>query len=56
LYSRLWVKILRDLGYLSFDEPFKKLINQERSQAIQGLFTGRPLNGITEDEETTAAR
>ncbi|MBL7851437.1 MAG: leucine--tRNA ligase [Cyclobacteriaceae bacterium] len=28
LYSRLWVKILHDLGYLNFDEPFKKLINQ----------------------------
>ena len=28
LYSRLWVKILCDLGYLNFDEPFKKLINQ----------------------------
>ena len=28
LYSRLWVKVLFDLGYLSFDEPFKKLINQ----------------------------
>jgi len=28
LYSRLWVKILHDLGYLEFDEPFKKLINQ----------------------------
>jgi leucyl-tRNA synthetase len=28
LYARLWVKILHDLGYLTFDEPFKKLINQ----------------------------
>lgn len=28
LYSRLWIKILHDLGYLKFDEPFKKLINQ----------------------------
>lgn len=28
LYSRLWVKVLHDLGYLKFDEPFKKLINQ----------------------------
>ncbi len=28
LYSRLWVKILHDLGYLNFDEPFRKLINQ----------------------------
>jgi leucyl-tRNA synthetase len=28
LYSRLWTKVLYDLGYLTFDEPFKKLINQ----------------------------
>ena len=28
LYARLWVKILFDLRYLKFDEPFKKLINQ----------------------------
>ena len=28
LYARLWIKVLHDLGYLGFDEPFKKLINQ----------------------------
>lgn len=28
LYSRLWTKVLHDLGYISFDEPFKKLLNQ----------------------------
>lgn len=28
LYSRMWTKVLFDLGYLSFDEPFKKLVNQ----------------------------
>jgi leucyl-tRNA synthetase len=28
LYSRLWIKVLHDLGYLDFDEPFRKLINQ----------------------------
>lgn len=28
LYSRLWTKVLYDLGYLGFDEPFKSLINQ----------------------------
>jgi leucyl-tRNA synthetase len=28
LYSRFWNKFLFDLGYISFDEPFKKLINQ----------------------------
>jgi len=28
LYSRFWTKFLYDLGYLNFDEPFKKLVNQ----------------------------
>jgi leucyl-tRNA synthetase len=28
LYSRMWTKVLYDLGYISFDEPFKKLLNQ----------------------------
>ncbi len=28
LYSRLWTKILYDLGYISFEEPYKKLVNQ----------------------------
>ena len=28
LYSRFWTKFLYDRGYISFDEPFKKLVNQ----------------------------
>ena len=28
LYSRFWVKVLYDRGFLLVDEPFKKLINQ----------------------------
>lgn len=28
LYSRFWCKFLSDLGYINFEEPFKKLINQ----------------------------
>ena len=28
LYSRMWTKALYDLGLISFDEPFKKLLNQ----------------------------
>ena len=34
LYSRFWTKFLYDLGYLHFNEPFKKLINQ-------GMILGR---------------
>ena len=28
LYARFYVKVLHDLGYLPFDEPFKELFNQ----------------------------
>lgn len=28
LYSRMWTKVLFDLGLIGFDEPYKKLLNQ----------------------------
>lgn len=28
LYSRFWTKFLNDLGYISWNEPFKRLVNQ----------------------------
>ena len=28
LYSRMWTKVLFDLGHIGFDEPFKRLVNQ----------------------------
>lgn len=34
LYARFWTKVLYDLGYVGFDEPFKKMINQ-------GMIQGR---------------
>lgn len=34
LYSRFWNKLLKDLGYVPEEEPFKKLINQ-------GMIQGR---------------
>ncbi|MCT4582320.1 MAG: leucine--tRNA ligase [Flavobacteriales bacterium] len=34
LYSRFWTKFLYDKGFIGFDEPFKKLINQ-------GMILGR---------------
>jgi leucyl-tRNA synthetase len=34
LYSRFWTKFLYDQGYISFDEPFAKMINQ-------GMILGR---------------
>ncbi len=44
LYARLWTKVLHDLGYLNFDEPFKKLINQGKitgdSRFVYRAFVG----------------
>ena len=34
LYSRFWTKFLFDRGFIGFDEPFKKMINQ-------GMILGR---------------
>jgi leucyl-tRNA synthetase len=34
LYSRFWTKVLFDLGHVTVDEPFKKLVNQ-------GMIQGR---------------
>lgn len=34
LYSRFWCKALKDLGYVSAEEPFKKLINQGHIQGV----------------------
>ncbi|WP_028786548.1 leucine--tRNA ligase [Terrimonas ferruginea] len=28
LYSRMWTKVLYDLGYIGHEEPYKKLVNQ----------------------------
>ncbi len=38
LYSRMWCKALYDLGYIQFDEPYKKLINQGMIQGSSRIM------------------
>jgi len=38
LYSRFWTKVLHDLGYVPFDEPAKKLINQGMIQGMSCII------------------
>lgn len=38
LYSRMWTKVLHDLGHLSFDEPFKRLVNQGMIQGVSQII------------------
>ncbi len=40
LYARFYVKVLYDLGHLSFDEPFKQLFNQGMV-CMKSTLTGR---------------
>ncbi len=46
LYSRMWTKALYDLGYIGFDEPFKRLVNQGMIQG-SSRFVYR-INGTNE--------
>jgi leucyl-tRNA synthetase len=39
LYSRMWTKAMYDLGYIGFDEPYKKLINQGMIQGSSRFVT-----------------
>ncbi|MBO2543217.1 leucine--tRNA ligase [Salegentibacter sp. BDJ18] len=50
LYSRFWTKFLRDRGYLSVEEPFKKLINQGMILG-QSAFTHRINEGFYDFDE-----
>jgi len=44
LYSRFWTKFLADKGFINFDEPFKKMINQ-------GMILGRS-NFVYRDKDS----
>ncbi|MCB9223811.1 MAG: leucine--tRNA ligase [Crocinitomicaceae bacterium] len=50
LYSRFWTKFLYDMGYITFHEPFKKMINQGmilgRSSIMARLEIGSEKNEI----------
>ena len=39
LYSRMWTKVLCDLGHIGFDEPFRRLLNQGMIQGMS-YFVG----------------
>ncbi|WP_055447557.1 leucine--tRNA ligase [Lacinutrix mariniflava] len=49
LYSRFWVKLLKDRGFVNVEEPFKKLINQgmilgTSAFVVEALYDGKTLN------------
>lgn len=55
LYARFWHKVLFDLGYLSSDEPFRRLFNQGYIQAFaytdaRGVYV--PADEVEEDPDS----
>ena len=57
LYARFWTKFLYDLGYIPFEEPFQKMINQGMIQGNSALayklmsYTHSTI-GASSDKET----
>ncbi len=47
LYSRLWTKVLFDLGLIGFEEPYRKLVNQ-------GMITGSSVSCTVSGERTSS--
>ena len=41
IYSRIWTKYLYKKGYISFDEPFKKLVHQGMILGSNGIKMGK---------------
>lgn len=52
LYSRFWVKALRDLGYIAMDEPFKALLAQGMVLKSGAKMSKSKGNVVSPDEMT----
>jgi leucyl-tRNA synthetase len=46
LYARFWTKVMRDLGLLHIDEPFKKLLTQ--GMVLNHIYSRRTAKGAKE--------
>ncbi|MFH1787302.1 MAG: leucine--tRNA ligase [archaeon] len=46
IYARFWTKALRDMGYINFDEPFKRLFNQGMLHASDGRKMSKSLGNV----------
>lgn len=51
MYSRFWTKFLYDLGEVSVNEPFSKLVNQGKIQGVSQLALREKATGIFYSED-----
>ncbi len=53
IYSRFFTKALRDLGFVKFDEPFKKLFNQGMLHGQDGFVMSKSRGNVILPEEVS---
>jgi leucyl-tRNA synthetase len=56
LYSRMWTKFLFDLGFIGFDEPYKRLVNQGMIQGSSRFVYRIEISGSNEMEALAKQR
>jgi leucyl-tRNA synthetase len=54
LYSRFWTKFLHDLGYISWDEPFQKLVNQGMIMGEDGQKMSKRWGNVVNPDDVCA--
>ncbi len=54
LYIRFWTKFLHDLGYLTIDEPFKKLVNQGMIMGEDGQKMSKRYGNVVNPDDVCA--
>jgi leucyl-tRNA synthetase len=54
LYARFFTKVLKDLGYISFDEPFLKLRHQGMILAEDGRKMSKSLGNVVNPDDVIA--
>jgi len=53
IYARFFTKALRDLGFVGFDEPFKKLFNQGMLHGSDGFVMSKSRGNVILPEEVS---
>lgn len=51
LYSRFWHKFLKDLGYVTTEEPFKQMVNQGMIQAEDGQKMSKRYHNVINPDD-----
>jgi leucyl-tRNA synthetase len=54
LYSRFWIKFLCDLGYISWDEPFRRLVNQGMIMGEDGQKMSKRWGNVVNPDDVCA--